>query len=266
MKHCHLSICCNELPFLKQKLPYLYQYFSQIIFIDYDILNSCNSKDGSIEYIKSFPDTENKIILLTDFNPNNISEYYGLSIIEKQKMFAYGSKYINDDIDILWATDLDEFFDDKIIIRIENEYKNDDKLISIDIPHINFCYNQYNIFNFNSLFYIKPRITKHFRGKIYGHCNFDTYGKTIKFTDQFLYHFSYVGYQRCYHKLVLFNTKTTSKHLQDDWCKKYLQHLKNNDKYVNLVHPGSKHSVIKYTGKYPDYININEMINELNKY
>ena len=34
MKHCHISIISNELPFLKRKLPFLYKNFDQIIFVD----------------------------------------------------------------------------------------------------------------------------------------------------------------------------------------------------------------------------------------
>jgi hypothetical protein len=266
MKHCHLNLCCNELPFLKQKLPFLYEHFGQIIIIDYDILKECNSIDGSIEFIKTYPDPENKITLLTNFNPNEITEYNGVSMIAKQKMFAYGSKYINNDIDIIWATDLDEFFDKNAINIVNDKFQNDKNLISIDIPHINFVYNQYNTFKYKTLFYIKPRITKHIKGKIYGHCNFETYGKTLKLTNCRFYHFSYVGYNRCNHKLLLFNTKTTSKHQYIDWCKKYKNHLINKKKHIDICHPGSKNIIsIKYDKTYPSYINIEQMINELNE-
>ena len=118
MNHCHISIMCNELPFLKQKLLFLYNNFSQLIFIDYDIQNNCNSIDGSIEYIENFKDIDKKITLLKDFDPDKIHEYNGESIIEKRKMFAYGSKYIKDNIDIIWATDLDEFFHKDLINKI----------------------------------------------------------------------------------------------------------------------------------------------------
>ena len=46
MKHCHISILCNELPFLKEKLPYLYEHFEQLIFVDYNIITKGNSTDG----------------------------------------------------------------------------------------------------------------------------------------------------------------------------------------------------------------------------
>jgi len=266
MKHCHLSLCCNDLPFLKQKLHFLYNNFDQIIFIDYNILKKTNSDDGSIEYIESFNDYEKKIILLKNFNPDEIIEYNGVHIIELQKMFSYGSSFINDDIDIVWATDLDEFFTYDLIQNVENLYLNDNELISIDIPHIIFTYNQYNVFNYFSLFYIKPRITRHVKGKIYGHCNFETYGKTIKLINMYLYHFSYIGFNRCYNKLVLYNSiGDGSKHVLDEWLNEYKLNLKNKKKYIDIYHPGNTSiKTIDYNEYIPEYININEIIDELN--
>tara|TARA_B110000046_G_scaffold181916_1_gene214959 strand:+ start:443 stop:808 length:366 start_codon:yes stop_codon:yes gene_type:complete len=114
-----------ELIFLKKKLPFLYKFFEQIIFIDYDICNNTNSNDGSIEYIENFNDPENKIILIKDFYNKDISGFNGVSMIEKQKMFSVGSKYIKDYIDVIWATDADEFFDYDLINEIDNLYKTD---------------------------------------------------------------------------------------------------------------------------------------------
>ena len=45
MKHCHISIMTNELPFLKRKLDFLYGLFEQIIFIDYNMISKTNSDD-----------------------------------------------------------------------------------------------------------------------------------------------------------------------------------------------------------------------------
>uniref|UniRef100_A0A6C0J7F9 Uncharacterized protein n=1 Tax=viral metagenome TaxID=1070528 RepID=A0A6C0J7F9_9ZZZZ len=58
MNHCHISIMCNELPFLKYKLPFLYNHFKQLIFVDYDIFDKCNLNDGTIEYIENFNDID----------------------------------------------------------------------------------------------------------------------------------------------------------------------------------------------------------------
>ena len=267
MKHCIINFICNEITFLKYRLPFYYKYYSQIIFVDYDIRNNCNSNDGSIEYIKNFNDPENKIILLTDLDQiNNIKDYNGFSMVKKQKMSALASKYIKDDINIIWSMDVDEFFNKSLIVKAEEEFNKDDKLISIDCSWKTFIYSHHNLLNDGNrkLGYYPIRITKHFKGKIYGHCNWRTYGKIKSLPNQWIYHFAYIGLKRCYNKLVLYNTKTTSKHLQDGWCKQYRNHLKNNDKYVNLIHPGSKQSTSNYNGPYPEETDIDKMINELN--
>ena len=54
-----------------------------------------------------------------------------------------------DNIDIVWATDLDEFFERDLINEVENIYLNDSQIVSIDLPHKIFAYNQYNVFNKN---------------------------------------------------------------------------------------------------------------------
>jgi len=271
MKHCHILIICNELIFLKQKLNFLYKNFDQIIFIDYDILNNCNSKDGSLEYIENFNDTENKIVLIK-FNSNdlnNIKSFNGVSMIEKRKMFAKGSIYVNDDIDIIWATDMDEFFDKKLINIVENEYINDIDLVTINIPHYIFVYNQFNIFSGENLddttYVCPPRITKHFKNKIYGHCNFETYGKTIKCNKEFIYHFAWVGFERIKFKNLIYKKKNNIKGL--NFTRKYSALLNKKKKIINICHPNKnvKMKSIQYNKKYPDYINIEEMINELNK-
>ncbi len=260
MNHCHISIMCNELIFLKQKLPFLYNNFKQLIFVDYNIFDKCNSNDGTIEYIESFNDVDNKITLIKDFNPSIVSKYNGVSVIEKQKMFAVASRYVYDNIDIVWATDLDEFFEKDLINEVENIYLNDKELVSIDLPHKIFAYNQYNIFDDTNDFYIKPRITKHKKGKQYGHCNFETYGKTIKYSNRYLYHFAFIGFKRCDFK---FNK--IYKNNQKPWLEAYLKAISNKEKHIILHHPAYKKLyTIPYNGDYPDYIDVDTMCKSLN--
>ncbi len=274
-KHCHMSIMCNELIFLKQKLPFLYENFDQIIFIDYDILNNCNSKDGSIEYIQNFNDEHNKITLIK-FNKNDlktITNYNGVSMVEKRKMFAKGSLYIKDDIDIIWATDMDEFFDKKLISVVEDEYKYDKNLITLDFPQYTFVYNQYNILKGNEInnsSYLCPaRITKHFKNKIYGHCNFDSYGKTKKCEKEFIYHFAWIGYNRNKFKLNIYNRNNNPeiKRINDIFLNVYYKSLIKNEKYINISHPNPNLNMysVKFDNKIPEYIDNLTTINELNK-
>jgi hypothetical protein len=274
MRHCHISILCNELSFLKHKLKFLYDNFDQLIFIDYDILNNCNSKDGSLEFIESFDDKDNKITLIkfTEKDLKIINDFNGVSMIEKRKMFSKGSGFIKDDIDIVWATDMDEFFNKNLIKITENKFSNDKDLITLNIPHYIFTYNSFNIFKGteinNSSYICPPRITRHFKGKIYGHCNFDSYGKTLKCSEEFIYHYAYVGYKRNVSKLRIYTKDNNPEKIRIN--KKYLdiysESLKRNDKYIDIFHPNLKlnMSSIKFNSPHPDYINIEKMINDLN--
>ena len=266
MQHCHISILCNELPFLKEKLPYLYKYFEQLIFIDYNIIDKGNSTDGSIEFIENFPDPDNKVKLIKDLNEeklNKIKHYHGDSFIEKRKMFAIASYFVKDDIDIVWATDLDEFFETELIYEVEELFNADKSLQSIDLPHRIFVYNQYNYYN-KSDFYIAPRITRHKPKFLYGHCNFDKYGKTIKYTKRCLYHFAFVGYNRCSFKFNKVYTNNSFNH--NEWLKIYAEKLKNKEKYIELCHSNINLNLISepYNGLYPDYLNVEKLSNELN--
>ena len=260
MNHCHISIMCNEFAFLKYKLPFLYIHFKQLIFVDYNISEKCNSNDGTIEYIENFNDIDNKITLIKNFNPSDVTKYNGVSVVEKQKMFAVASKYVYDNIDIVWATDLDEFFEKELINEVENIYINDEQIASINLPHRIFAYNQYNIFNKND-FYIAPRITKHKKGFIYGHCNFQTYGKTIRYSNRYLYHFAFVGFKRCDFKFNKIYKNTSMKPCLET----YLKAISKKEIHVILYHPAiSGLYTIPYNGTYPCYIDVDTMCKMLN--
>ena len=264
MKHCHISILCNELPFLKEKLPFLYQHFAQLIFVDYDIIKKTNSSDGSTEFIETYPDPDNKITLMKNFDPSKINYYHGESFIEKQKMFAAASKFVLDDIDVVWATDLDEFFKTELIKEVEELYNKYPDLTSIDLPHRIFVYNQYNYYK-KSDFYIAPRITRHKKNFIYGHCDFHMYGKTIKYTAHVLYHFAFVGFNRCLFKFDKIYNNRNFDHKK--WLNIYLSALKKQQKYIRLTHSNTHLGLISqpYNGEYPEYLNVENMCKELNK-
>lgn len=257
MKHCHISIMCNELTFLKRKLPFLYKHFSQIIFVDYNIKSKSNSTDGSIEFIENFDDPDKKIHLVKNFNPDEIKVFKGESFIEKRKMFSKASTLVENDIDIVWATDLDEFFEEELISKVEEKYKEDNTLQSINLPHHIFVYNQYNYFEYE--FYIVPRITKHKPGFIYGHCDFQKYGKTIKLNEFYLYHFAFVGLSRCQFKFNIYKNE------HENWLKKYKESLEKNEKYIVIPHPNPAYNLFSspYSGKFPNYLDIELMIKEL---
>lgn len=178
-------------------------------------------------------------------------------------MFACASKYIKDDSDIIWATDLDEFFHKSLIFKVEKLYKNYPNLQSIDIPHKIFVYNQYNFYD-KTDFYIAPRITKHQKNFLYGHCDFKKYGKTIKLQNEYLYHYAFVGYNRCKFKFECIYKNPKFNHKL--WLNTYINSLNSNLKYVKLQHSNTHLNLYssKYKGQHPSYINIDEMCKELN--
>ena len=263
MKHCHISILCNELIFLKHKLPFLYKHFSQLIFVDYNIISKGNSTDGSIEFIENFKDIDNKITLIKNFNPSEISIFHGESFVEKQKMFAKASTFVNNNINIVWATDLDEFFNVNLIKDVEELYIKDSNLVSIDLPHRIFVYNEHNVYDKDD-FYIAPRITKHKINNIYGHCDFQRNGKTIKYKQEYLYHFAFVGFERCLFKFDKIYSNKNFNHI--NWLNEYMSSFKENKKYIKLQHSNTNMNLYSkpYIGSFPDYLNVNLLCKELN--
>ena len=104
-KHCHFAILYNELPFLKQKLPFLYTHFDQLIFFDLNVgvFNPHFSTDGSHEFIRDYPDPQKKITLIEKTDLSDVARFCGAGSVEKQKMFAVGSSYVQDDVDVFWC-------------------------------------------------------------------------------------------------------------------------------------------------------------------
>lgn len=234
MKHCHFSILYNELPFLKVKLPFLYENFHQLIFFDLNIIDETISTDGSHEFIQNYPDPENKIILIKNVNFENIKKYCGESFVKKQKMFAVGSQYVKDDIDVFWCTDMDEFFDTKMIKDVEDAL-SDQEIQSVNIDHIIFIKDSNHYFtqdgNKNIPFYC--RVARHKKGNLYGHCSLNSQFKpSVSIENNYIYHYGYVGNSRVLHKLFLYSQKKGS-------VRKYYINYINNVWFgeKNLVHP-----------------------------
>jgi hypothetical protein len=250
----------NELIFLKNKLPFLYDNFNQLIFVDYNIKTKSNSIDGSIEFIESFNDPDKKIILIKDFKPGEIKKFRGEGFVEKQKMFSAASQMIRDDIDVIWATDMDEFFNRELISKVENLYLSNENIVSIDLPHLVFIYNQFNFFNKKD-FFIRPRITRHKKGFTYGHCDFHKYGKTVKLENDYIYHYAFVGLNRLKFKNSIY--ASNNKEIEE----KYLTSLINGEKYVKIRHPNPDLNLISkiYEREHPPYLDVEKLCKELNE-
>ena len=282
MRKCHFSILYNEISFLKQKMKFLYENFEQLIFYD---LNVCTpnphfSTDGSHEFIKNYPDPENKITLIEKKDLSDVINFRGDGSIEKRKMFAVGSSYVWDDIESFWCFDLDEFFNKSLIEKVNNAFNENKEINSIDVDHYIFLKdNETILVDKNSdtwSFY--SRIARHKPGNVYGHCSISLqYPNTRKIEDEFCYHFAWVGETRVKSKINHYTKPPTGSPknipLYEKWIKNiwnkfkdFKSEIKSDDifGYPNM-HPSVPKGLKKYSGDYPEYLNVNKMIGDLNK-
>ena len=282
MRKCHFSILYNELPFLKQKMDFLYDNFDQLIFYDLNVgtPNFHFSTDGSHEFIKDYPDSDSKIILIEKTDLSDVTNFKGDGSFQKRKMFAVGSSYVRDDIDSFWCFDLDEFFNKSLLEKVDDIFKKNLEVNSIEIDHYVFLKDHKTItvdeqsdrWNFFS------RIARHKPGNIYGHCNISSqYCNSCKVEDESCYHFAWVGETRVKSKINHYTKPPTGNSnnipLYEKWTKNvwnkfedFKSKIKSDDifGYPNM-HPSLPKGLKQYCGDYPEYINLNEMIKDLNK-
>jgi len=281
MKKCHFSILYNELPFLKQKMDFLYENFEQLIFYDLNVcaINPHFSIDGSHEFIRDYPDPENKITLIEKTDLSNVTNFIGGGSLEKRKMFAVGSSYIWDDIDSFWCFDLDEFFNKSLIDKVEKVFEEYKDVNSITIDHYVFLKNFETILVEKNVdvwdFY--SRIARHKPGNLYGHCTISRdMPLTIKIIDEYCYHFCWIGEKRVKSKINHYTKPPTGninnvfpykRWTEEVWDN--FEEIKNNLStdsvfgYPNM-HVGTNKGLKKYCGGYPDYINVKQLLEDLN--
>ena len=281
MKHCHFSILYNELPFLKQKLPFLYEYFDQIIF--YDLNVACEkphfSTDGSHEYILDYPDPQNKINIVEETDLSQVTKYYGGSGIAKRKMFTLASQYVRDEMDIFWCTDMDEFFYPSLIKEVESTLCHHPEVNSIDLDHYYF-WKDFDLIlcdPTSDFMRIAPRIARHKQGNIYGHCSLhEQYPETKTLDDHKLYHFAWLGEERCMYKIDYWCSSSAGdphlasayhKYVAEIWNTFDKKHVNPPDKmwgYPNM-HPNPiiKKGVKFFQGTLPTYVNYDQLGKDL---
>jgi len=201
MKHCHFTILYNEIDFLRLKMPFLYEHFDQLIFYDLHVFGNERkfSNDGSHEFIKNYPDPDNKITLIEETDLSGVTPL-GAGNEIKCKMFSYGSKFVHDDIDVFWCTDMDEFFKEDLIAEVETIFKR--SVNSIGTKFYNFYKTPEFLLTNNKELYVNPtpnssvRIIRHQKGNKYGHCDGAKYRPINLTTKNALYHLSWVGEKR----------------------------------------------------------------------
>jgi hypothetical protein len=277
MKHCHFSILYNELPFLKQKLPFLYEHFDQLIFFDLNVgVNKPHySNDGSHEYIKEYPDPQNKISLIEETDLSKVSQYTGEGSVPKQKMFGLGSQYVESDMSVFWCTDMDEFFAPSLIKLVEKTLLDNPEVNSIDLEHFIFWKDFATILatpttNTMKLF---SRIARHREGNLYGHCSLhQQYAPCKMLQEEKYYHFAWVGEERYTNKINHYTLPPTGNPNNREAYQRYTQNIWANppiikDGLVGYPHmhpnPSLKYGVKRYEGELPAYLNILQLEKDL---
>lgn len=267
MKHCHFSILYNELPFLKQKLPFLYEHFDQIIFYDLHVNRFTFSNDGSHEFIKAYPDPKRKIKLIEKKDLSDVHKFFGGSFVTKRKMFAVGSRHVRNNIDVFWCTDMDEFFTESLIGKVEDTIAGN-KYNTVLVPHLIFFKSDKWVFakkDGDDLIWLGwPRIARHTKGNIYGHCSLNKQFPPVhRLKGEILYHFSYVGDAKMRIKAGL---QVPKQYLTSVWNKfNEKQALKATGVYKpGRMHPSCPWGIVQNTRPIPSYIDTKQLIKELN--
>jgi len=269
MNHCHFSILYNELPFLKQKLPFLYENYQQLIFFDLGIFEEENlfSSDGSHEFIKNYPDPENKITLIEKTNLDDVFNFTGSVAIGKQKMFAVGSQYVRDDIDIFWCTDMDEFFNQSLIRKVENVFSNNREVRSIDLRHLCFWKNfSYTLSTpEEDVMTLYARIARHTPGNIYSHCAIQEQFKETYFfdpEDEVYYHFAWVGDSRVRRKIRYYTEPPTGNPGNKGMYNHYIEQIWEKFDSNLMLDP---HTLYGYPWMHPNFIGLKMGIKRFDK-
>jgi hypothetical protein len=285
MKKCHFSILYNELPFLKQKMKFLYDHFEQLIFYDLNVgtYEPHYSTDGSHEFISEYPDPENKITLIEKKDLSDVNLYKGDGSIEKRKMFAVGSSYVQDDVDSFWCFDLDEFIEDSLIDRVNQIFQQDSKINSINVDHYLFFYStEYILADTSSDFHkFYSRIARHQPNTIYGHCtiaNDQQPSYSISPEEEVCFHLGWLGNSRVLSKIKHYTEPPTGMPRNKEMYQLWLARVWNpfpeqKEKIIDnnlygypYMHPNVslKYGVRKFEKELPNYINQKQLMEELN--
>ena len=273
MRHCHFMHLYNELSFLKQKLPFLYDNFDQLIFYDLNIYAPyegkpmCFSTDGSHEYIKEFPDPDNKITLIERMDLHSVGISPGVGTIAKRKMYIIASAYVVDDIDTFWDIGADEFFYEDAILEVEEIFTRDGNVNSVYFDMITFVrdYRFEMSTPISSTTAYDPnylgRVARHKVGNVYGHGDIGVHYKKLQMAERSkILHFTAITKDR-----VLFKLSPPERTIRegfweawDGFDEKQIGDEIYGYPYMHM-NPIVKTGVRRFTDRYPSYMNLDEM-------
>jgi len=267
-------------------MPLLYNQFDQLIFFDLNVgtVKPHFSTDGSHEFISSYPDPDQKITLIEKTDLSDVHTYCGAGSIEKQKMFAVGSAYVDDDVDVFWCTDMDEFFHASLKAKVENILDTNKSVRSVDLRHVCFWKNfAYKLCSINSdVMTLYSRICRHVPGSVYSHCEIhNQFPETYFFDedDEVYYHFAWIGDARVRRKFNHYTEPPTGNPIHRKMYDSYLEKVWNTFSPFNneicggelfgypFMHPnylGLQMGIKKINSKtLPDYVDYEILLNEL---
>ena len=136
MKTSFVIIVLNGMPFIEFSLKAVYPYAHEVIIVE-GAVEQClfaanedgSSKDGTVEFIKSFPDPDNKIKLIQGIWP------------EKCEMQDEALKHTTGDW--IWLVDSDEVYCKSDFEKIINLVDNDDSIFQVNFFNFMFWKNSF---------------------------------------------------------------------------------------------------------------------------
>ncbi|MBN2592367.1 MAG: glycosyltransferase family 2 protein, partial [Sedimentisphaerales bacterium] len=126
-----IQIVLNGMPFMEYVLKSIYRYAHEIIIVEGAVENCMfaanpdgSSKDGTVEFVRSFPDPDNKIRFIQGKWP------------EKLEMTNEAIRHVTGDY--VWIIDSDEIYRDEDIEKIIEILKEDPSITQIGMIPYNF--------------------------------------------------------------------------------------------------------------------------------
>jgi len=272
MKISFVMIVLNGMPFIEFSLKSIYNFAYEIVIVEgavKDCLFAANpngsSKDGTIEFVKTFPDPENKIKFIQG------------RWLEKCEMQNEALKHISGNY--IWLIDSDEVYREEEMCTVIDMLGQDNSITQVNFFPYNFWKGfDYYIsspalltapFSFKRLFKFAPgsKFTQHRpptlskpKGESEKHnvvSAFQMMGKGVRFC-----HYSYVLESQVYEKTEYHNRRGPTKVLGLDrmkWYKKcFLKWTSENREVIEQKYPiwiGNKNSCTKlFEGNHPKVI------------
>ena len=268
-KFSFVMIVLNGMPFIEASLKSIYDFAYEIVIIE-GAVEKCafaanpdgSSTDGTVEFIKAFPDPENKIKLIQGKWP------------EKCEMQNEGLNRVTGDY--LWLIDSDEVYKKEDITTIYETLKQDTTIKQVTIPPIHFWKG------FNHIFYSKKIAERFWRiFQINRPCHFTTHRPPTLYWDGQkkltrdmnvwnisldnkirLYHYSYVFEEQVRQKMTLYTHYGWNKPWKldlDDWYNncflKWTPETKDAVEVNYGVWTGDKKSkAVPFIGEHPEAI------------